>query len=773
MMRRAAGLWLAFVILAGLYVGMHVQRGLPLRSDLLALLPNEAKDPVLAKANDAVTRALARRVVVMIGHPARDKARSSAQQMSAALQATGLLDTSSGTISPDRMRKFGALYFPHRRALLTADDRADLEAGRGDVIANRALAQAFGVGGMATSDLLRSDPFMLLPSFLASLPVPLSRLAPDDGVLSVADNGTTWVAIIGQLLDEPFSLDVQARLVGAFDKTSSKLRAADPSLQVLRTGAVFFAAAGASSAISEASTLTIAGLLGTVLLIAVVFRSLGPLWTNVLAVLIGTLVGIAADLLLFGELHVAALLFGTSLIGVAVDYGLQYSTSIFGGAATPQQRLVRIGPGITLGLITSLVGYGMLALAPFPGLRQIAVFSVIGLLGAFATVILWFPLADRALPPRHGQTMLRQAAAYFALWHRPDWRTARTALLVCTAVVAGIGLMRLTFDDDVRKLQPRSVELIRHQEAIAAIMGALPSTQYVLVSGPDDDTAVARQEALVPVIAKLRQTGALAGAQMPAAYVPSAARQQRDLQLVTERLDAPLIERHRATLGLSATGALEASPSKPLTIDSARASGALPFLNELVLAPGLHAVVLQGLTRPGDVRAAISGLPGVQLVDRTAELSALLGKYRQRALWLTAASAVLILLGLALRYGMAGAFRTMLPPLAAVILSPLAIAAFGQPLTFFHAMGLVLILGIGVDYAIFFAESESDQRPVTMLGVWLAALTSLLSFGLLALSQVPAMTQIGLTMIIGILVSLLLSPLAVDASAIDDRTQSP
>jgi predicted exporter len=85
----------------------------------------------------------------------------------------------------------------------------------------------------------------------------------------------------------------------------------------------------------------------------------------------------------------------------------------------------------------------------------------------------------------------------------------------------------------------------------------------------------------------------------------------------------------------------------------------------------------------------------------------------------------------------------------------------------------VLILGIGVDYAIFFAESESDQRPVTMLGVWLAALTSLLSFGLLALSQVPAMTQIGLTMIIGILVSLLLSPLAVDASAIDDRTQSP
>ena len=134
---------------------------------------------------------------------------------------------------------------------------------------------------------------------------------------------------------------------------------------------------------------------------------------------------------------------------------------------------------------------------------------------------------------------------------------------------------------------------------------------------------------------------------------------------------------------------------------------------------------------------------------------------------------MLFLFGLALRYGATGALRTMLPPLAAVILSPLMIAGMGTPITFFHAMGLVLILGIGVDYAIFFAESLPAHRAVTMLGVWLAALTSLLSFGLLALSQVPAMAQIGVTMIIGISISVVLSPLAVAKCEIDEAGSTP
>ena len=69
----------------------------------------------------------------------------------------------------------------------------------------------------------------------------------------------------------------------------------------------------------------------------------------------------------------------------------------------------------------------------------------------------------------------------------------------------------------------------------------------------------------------------------------------------------------------------------------------------------------------------------------------------------------------------------------------------------------MLVLGFGVDYTVFLAEAE---EPSTLLGVLLAGFATLLSYGLLALSQTPALRGFGLTLGIGVLVSLLLSNLA-------------
>jgi predicted exporter len=75
-------------------------------------------------------------------------------------------------------------------------------------------------------------------------------------------------------------------------------------------------------------------------------------------------------------------------------------------------------------------------------------------------------------------------------------------------------------------------------------------------------------------------------------------------------------------------------------------------------------------------------------------------------------------------------------------------------------MALVLVLSIGVDYSIFLAETSSQRQRVTMLAVVMAAATTLLSFGLLALSSVQAVHAFGTTMLIGILLAFLFSPLA-------------
>ena len=50
---------------------------------------------------------------------------------------------------------------------------------------------------------------------------------------------------------------------------------------------------------------------------------------------------------------------------------------------------------------------------------------------------------------------------------------------------------------------------------------------------------------------------------------------------------------------------------------------------------------------------------------------------------------------------------------------------------------------MGVDYAIFLAESDPASEPTTFLALTLAAVTTILSFGLLSFSSQAALKAIG------------------------------
>lgn len=764
-MRRAAALgWLAIVLAALGYLAYLARDGLPLRTDILALLPREERDPAIQQANEAVSRSLGRRIIVLVGHKDADRARSGAADLKAALARSGVVDLDEGMADQERLSRVGALYFPHRQGLLSEEDRALLQAGKAADVAQRALAQVFGVGGMASAGLLRTDPFMLLPSFFNGLPVPLSKLTMDQGALSVTEGDMTWVFVAATVRGESYAMDVQKKLVTSFDAAVATIRASRPGLEVRRLGAVFFADHGSRTAIAEASTLSSISLAATIALLLIVFRRAQPLLVNILALATGLLVGFAVSFLVFGELHVAALLLGTSLNGVAVDYGLHYSSAAFDRKlAAGTERLRKVLPAISLGLFTTLIGYAGLAIAPLPGLRQIAVFSAIGLTGAFLTVILWFPLLDRVPALSHGGRLLRAASAIWSLWTMPRLRWAQVTLLGVLLAAGALGLLRYDIDDDVRRLQALSPDLLREQADIQRLIGATSAPQFLLVHATDDEAALQAQEALSDQLARLKRDGAIGGYQLPAAFVPSLRRQAENRSLIQTQLVAPLLANHLTALGLS--GVSEPAQDAPgLTLDAALSSDALPFLKDLVVAPGLHVVAMQGVTRPDLVRTAIADQQGVRFVDPVADFSELLGRYRVRVVVIILVSAGLILALLARRYGLRGAALVMTPPLIAMGLVPAVISAVGEPFTFFHAIGLALILAIGVDYAIFCAEHDPGHQDVTMLSVWLVTLTTLLSFGLLGLSGVPAVRAFGITMLIGITVSFLLAPLASRAS---------
>ena len=353
-------------------------------------------------------------------------------KFSAALMHSGLISAVTSKIDVDAQQRMAAAYYPYRAGLLTEADREHLLANDGGAIVSRALSILYGPAGFANAKLIAHDPFLLLPAWFLTLPLPQSRIAADNGVLSVRDGNETYVLVSANLAGDPYSIRFQTQFTDFVSKTLGALQAGTRDLKVLRTGAVFYAQQAAQEAMNETSIIGFISVVATLALILLVFHRLRPIVLGFLAIGAGVMCAFVGTLLVFGQIHTVALLFGVSLIGISVDYSLQYFCEYFDPAAPdPAARLRRVLPGISVGLLTTLIGYCTLLLAPFPGLRQVAVFSLIGLIASCLTVALWYPALDTKRPPRPDNRFVALASRHWALWEKPGLWPALTTSMVC------------------------------------------------------------------------------------------------------------------------------------------------------------------------------------------------------------------------------------------------------------------------------------------------------------------------------------------------------
>jgi len=91
----------------------------------------------------------------------------------------------------------------------------------------------------------------------------------------------------------------------------------------------------------------------------------------------------------------------------------------------------------------------------------------------------------------------------------------------------------------------------------------------------------------------------------------------------------------------------------------------------------------------------------------------------------------------------------------------------GVSLTLFHLISLILVAGLGLDYALFFERAASDpaEQRRTLHAVLVCSLSTLLVFALLATSTLPVLRAIGLPVAIGVVSNFVLALLLTTARA--------
>lgn len=761
--RRERLLAIGWLLLVIALIAHQVQfwRASRLDTDVMALLPTSERTATADRVLRQLTDGVSREIVVLVGGSDWARTRAAAQRFSQATSGGSALLKPVDKIAAFDFDAALAFYRPWRDGLLTDTQRETLRTTNADTLAQQALTRLyqFSTGPRLTD--WASDPLGLWQNWWLSRAA-VTRVHERDGLATVTGEGKDWVLLTYRITKPAFSANGSTDYGDLLHAAEAAARQGDDGVRVVTAGIPLHAEAAAAQANWEMNVIGWGSLAAVLLLVWLAFRSLRPIVLVGLSLLIGTAAAISATAIVFDRVHLITLVFGASLVGVAEDFGIHYFvTRQAMPRATPPAVMRFLAPGLALALSTSVVAYLALGIAPFPGLRQMALFSAVGLITAFLTVLFWFPFLDRGnLRPTRLSTWLADSLARWP-YARNDRRTWLALGVLTLFIVSGIWQVRVA--DDIRQLQSSPPALIEAQRTAGQLLGTPSPAQFILVRGATPDEVLAREEAIKAGLADAIRRGDLAGFIAISDWVPSAGRQQAD---------AALADRQEAAIRARVASAVGGSIAPPAP--SARAGDAVLTLPAWLANPvsetlrhlwlgregnGFASVMLlRGLEHvsaiPG-IAASVRQVPGAEWVDRVADISFLLHHYRVLMSWFLLAGAVGVALLLWWRYGRSG-WRALVPTLLAAAFSVAVLGWTGVPLQLFSVLALALLLGVGVDYGIFLLEHPGDG--VSWTAIVLGAASTLLAFGLLALSSTPALHAFGATMLSGVGAVWVMSP---------------
>lgn len=762
--RTLAWVWLVVVLAVGghtawLYFGGH----LSIDTNILAMLPQNQRDPALQKVTDKLTDAASRRIVVLVGGQDWDSAKKGGDAFATALAGSHARISVRYQADNAQTATWLDFFTPYRAQLLTPATRQRLEQQSAQQLAEQALAALYQPMGMPRFGSWRDDPLNVYSSWLTAAAAK-SPVRVTDGRLSLSKGEQHYALLMLEQRGSAYSMSEQQALMPILEQARQRAHATHPGLEVLVVGVPLYAAAAANQAEHEIDTIGLGSLCGIVLLTLVAFSAIRPRILVTLSIAIGLMCAFSISSLLFTRLHLITLVFGASLVGVAENYGTNYFSNRLGHPASERWAILKQqSASMWLAMLTTSIGYLLLALTPFPGLRQIAVFSAVGLLGSFLTVLFWFPFLDR------GQLAFTRLAQWIgsrrALWPVLGRNRMSLAMAIVITLILAAGALQFSADDDIRLLQNSPAQLVQQQLRLNTLLDLPDSAQFFLVEGNSAEQVLRREEVLKTGLDKLINQQQIAGYQAISDWVPSRMRQQADFALTERVKQGPngVAARVAAQLG-EATPTPRALKFEPLTIEHwlvASVSEPLRYQWLGHFEHGYASVVLirgaNGRQNLAQLSALAPQIPGVRWVDKVAEISDILGRTRHTMVGVIIVSYLLVLGALCLRFGRQG-WRALAPTLIASLVTLALLSIFGQAIQLFNVLALLLILGMGVDYGIFLLAQPSPTQQRPFLSVSLAAVSTLLSFGLLALSSTPALRAFGLTMLFGISLSWLLMP---------------
>ena len=768
--KQTLAVWLIYhlgILAFFLFIFVFFHDQVKIDSDLFNLIPKSFAIDSVKQADEKMTSITGQNVFILVSNPKFEEAKKVAVAVYDKLSGSDNFVSLSLYNDMESLTDVTDFLYKYRWNLLDEETVNQINAdGGAEAFATNALAQAYGGFTMLPLDNLDTDPFMLtehnLTTYLAAIQSSGTAMTLKDGVLASEYEGNWYVMVRGVLSKKGSKLAAKSNGVTEIYDTCNSF--ADENTRFVYSGTPYHSHKSSTSASREISVISTVSLLAVIIILLLVYKSAKPLLFSVGSILISIAVAFLATLATFRNMHIITLVFGTSLIGSCIDYSLHYFTHWAGNSQLNSGIEIRnhLLPGLTMAIISTGICFAILLFAPFTLLKQMSLFCLVGLVSSYLTTIAIYP---RLSLPK-GERELKQVRFYTKFAKITQNKFVGPIMIVAMFLFAilSIAICRknVKVKNNLLSLYVAEGKIKSDEIEAYKIIQYAPSGWY-LVSGDSEEECLENEEKFRKDFAEF--TDGKLGYLSTSLFVPSIESQKKSREASEKLLQLADYQLEALGFGPEFVDALradfEASEGDYISMEV----GNVPdYLASSISSAWLgyvggkyYSVLLPNNVNNYDSFKTLADADeNVHFISKSADVSRDLDKLTIMVLKFFAIAYVLMFVMLRFFYNWKQSLKVISVPIL-IVLVPVAIFAISKiNLEFFSVTGLILVFGLGLDYIIYMMENEKDNSPagsdkiLEPFATMLSFVTTIISFGALALSSFKPVHLIGLSIVIGL-----------------------
>jgi hopanoid biosynthesis associated RND transporter like protein HpnN len=256
------------------------------------------------------------------------------------------------------------------------------------------------------------------------------------------------------------------------------------------------------------------GVLTGVIIIAILWlalRSWRLVFAACVTLGIGLAITAAIGLLIYGALNPISIAFAVLFLGLGADFAIQFTVRYRAARFLKgelqdalAETVDRVGAPLTLAAGAAAAGFLSFLPTPYEGLAELGTIAGVGMVIAYAVSLTLLPALLWVInPPAEPHPLRLPALAPVDAWlkrHR-FWIIGFTAAVILIGLPA---LMRLDFDFDPLHLRPATSESVATVRELAKDPNAAVNAAQVLAGSPQEAAATAKRLSGLPEVAQAR-----------------------------------------------------------------------------------------------------------------------------------------------------------------------------------------------------------------------------------------------------------------------------